>query len=252
MRSVLTGYAVYYNLKHKRSGHLFQNRYKSVLCDKDEYLLSLVRYIHLNPVKANMIGYQALEKYSWTGHREICRGEEELIQDKDEILGFYGRKRKEAIQSYKQFIKDGIGMKEDFEGGGLVRSGGGLKSVLGRKKDEQELYDERILGNGQFVEEVLERIEDKEQRSKKIKNVDELLKKVSQYYKVPKDVIVGTRQQSVREARDLVVYLGREYLGKSITEMGNILGIRKNSASDALKRARGLGGREDIEAKILG
>ena len=52
MRRLLTGYAVSYNLRHNRSGHLFQNRYKSILCQEDPYLLELVRYIHLNPLRA--------------------------------------------------------------------------------------------------------------------------------------------------------------------------------------------------------
>ncbi|MFH1380151.1 MAG: transposase [bacterium] len=55
MRSLLTGYALYFNNRHRRSGHLFQNRYKSTLCDGDAYLKALVRYIHLNPIKANLV-----------------------------------------------------------------------------------------------------------------------------------------------------------------------------------------------------
>ncbi len=55
MRRILTGYAIYYNRKYKRIGHLFQNRYKSILCDKDEYLFPLIRYIHLNPVRVKKI-----------------------------------------------------------------------------------------------------------------------------------------------------------------------------------------------------
>ena len=55
MRRLLTGYAVSFNLRHKRAGHLFQNRYKSIVCDSDVYLLELVRYIHLNPVRAGKV-----------------------------------------------------------------------------------------------------------------------------------------------------------------------------------------------------
>ena len=55
MRRLLTGYAVSFNLRHRRSGHLFQNRYKSILCQEDSYLLELVRYIHLNPLRAKLV-----------------------------------------------------------------------------------------------------------------------------------------------------------------------------------------------------
>src|SRR3989338_2386086 len=101
MRGIMTGYAVYYNLRHKRAGHLFQNRYKSILCEKDEYLLPLVRYIHLNPVKAGMIKYHDLERYKWTGHQEIVWGEKGLIKDKDEILGLFEDKKNGARENYK-------------------------------------------------------------------------------------------------------------------------------------------------------
>jgi len=55
MRRLLTGHAIYYNYRHRRHGHLFQNRYKSILCQEDTYLLELVRYIHLNPLRAGVI-----------------------------------------------------------------------------------------------------------------------------------------------------------------------------------------------------
>lgn len=69
MRRLMTGYAVTFNLRHRRSGHLFQNRYKSVVCEKDPYLLELIRYIHLNPLRAKVVtDLKALDEYPWTGH----------------------------------------------------------------------------------------------------------------------------------------------------------------------------------------
>lgn len=72
MRRLLTGYAVSYNKRHHWYGHLFQNRYKSILCQEDTYLLELVRYIHLNPIRANIVkDITALDKYPYTGHTVI-------------------------------------------------------------------------------------------------------------------------------------------------------------------------------------
>ncbi|HUV50154.1 MAG TPA: transposase [Anaerolineae bacterium] len=69
MRRLMTGYAVTFNIRHKRSGHLFQNRYKSVICEEDAYLLELTRYIHLNPLRAGLVeDLNALDKYPWSGH----------------------------------------------------------------------------------------------------------------------------------------------------------------------------------------
>jgi len=72
MRRLMTGYAVTFNRRHRRAGHLFQNRYKSVVCEEDPYLLELIRYIHLNPLRAkNVEDLKALDKYPWTGHSTI-------------------------------------------------------------------------------------------------------------------------------------------------------------------------------------
>ncbi len=74
MRKLLTGYAVNFNLRHKRYGHLFQNRYKSIICEDDPYLLELTRYIHLNPLRAGMVGdVEGLNRYRWAGHSAIMR-----------------------------------------------------------------------------------------------------------------------------------------------------------------------------------
>ncbi len=83
MRRLMTGYAVSFNRRHKRSGHLFQNRYKSVVCEEDPYLLELIRYIHLNALRAELVkDLKELDKYSWTGHSAILgRRKNPLIPD---------------------------------------------------------------------------------------------------------------------------------------------------------------------------
>ena len=69
MRRLMTGYAVTFNRRHKRNGHLFQNRYKSVICEDEPYLLELVRYIHLNPLSAGLVNsLTELDGYPWSGH----------------------------------------------------------------------------------------------------------------------------------------------------------------------------------------
>ena len=73
MLRLLTGYAVSFNLRHARSGHLFQNRYKSIVCDEEAYLLELVRYIHLNPVRAKWVDRP--EDYPWSSHQAYLNAE---------------------------------------------------------------------------------------------------------------------------------------------------------------------------------
>ena len=90
MQRLLTGYAVSFNHRHRRHGHLFQNRYKSILCQEDLYLLELVRYIHLNPLRARLVkDLKDLDKYPYCGHNVLMGKRKRDWQDADYILKFY-------------------------------------------------------------------------------------------------------------------------------------------------------------------
>ncbi len=89
MSKLLSGYATYYNHRKKRSGYVFQNRFKSILCDADNYLLEFIRYIHLNPLKANMVNTLAqLDCYRWTGHADIMGKHAQPWHNQKAVLQF--------------------------------------------------------------------------------------------------------------------------------------------------------------------
>ena len=91
MRRLLTGYAIGHNRRQRRSGHLFQNRYKSILCQQDAYLKELVRYIHLNPLRAGLVkDMAALDKFSFTGHSYIMGKKKNSWQSCNEVLVYFG------------------------------------------------------------------------------------------------------------------------------------------------------------------
>ena len=86
MRKLLTGYVVNFNRRHKRFGHLFQNRFKSIICEEDPYLLELTRYIHLNPLRKGLVeGMEELKNYPWTGHSAILGETKQNWQDTDAV-----------------------------------------------------------------------------------------------------------------------------------------------------------------------
>ncbi len=92
MRRLLTGYAVSFNRRHYRCGHLFQNRYKSILCEEESYLLDLVRYIHLNPVRARVVNsLDALSDYPYSSHRSFLSGSRQEWQETGEVLGRFSQ-----------------------------------------------------------------------------------------------------------------------------------------------------------------
>ena len=164
MRRLLTGYAVTYNRRHRRHGHLFQNRYKSIVCDEDSYFTELVRYIHLNPVRAKLVpDLGALGRYPWSGHAAITGAVAYPWQDSAYVLGFFGKRFGEAVRSYRRYVEEGVllGRRPDLVGGGLVRSLGGWSAVASlRRSGEKRRTDERILGSGEFVERMIREAEE--------------------------------------------------------------------------------------------
>jgi REP element-mobilizing transposase RayT len=159
MRRLLTGYAQQFNRRHHRAGHLFQNRYKSFLCEEDPYLLELVRYIHLNPIRGRAAkDMPALEKFPWCGHGVIMGRTKQTWQDARFVLSLFHEKQAMARKAYYAFVAKGIalGKRPDLIGGGLVRSAGGWVAVQDiRKSNKRYASDERILGSSAFVASVL-------------------------------------------------------------------------------------------------
>ena len=154
MRRLLTGYAVSFNHRHQRHGKLFQNRYKSILCQEDQYLLELVRYIHLNPLRAKLVSdLKKLDTYPYCGHSVLMGKNKHDWQDTNYILKFYDSKYSIARRRYRKYLKKGIadGRRPDLTGGGLIRSAGGWSVVKSLRTNAAWMKgDERILGDGDF------------------------------------------------------------------------------------------------------
>ncbi len=160
MRRLLTGYAVSFNRRHKRRGQLFQNRYKSFICQEDAYLKELVRYIHLNPVRAKIVkNLKELRHYPYSGHSVLTRYKQRLWQDDNYVLKYFGKPISEARKRYTAYVKAGLdqGRRPDLVGGGLIRSLGGWSEVkkIRLKGIDRLKGDERILGDSEFVQSIL-------------------------------------------------------------------------------------------------
>ncbi len=160
MRRLLTGYAVSFNKRHRRWGHLFQNRYKSILCQEEAYLLELTRYIHLNPLRAGLVkNINELDRYGFAGHCAILGKCGNDWQDTGSILRRFGRRQADAKRHYRGFVRKGVeqGRRPELTGGGLIRSVGGWTALKAlRKAKVYTKGDERILGDSEFVQQVLD------------------------------------------------------------------------------------------------
>ncbi|RJQ63197.1 MAG: transposase, partial [Desulfobacteraceae bacterium] len=128
MRRLLTGHGAYFNRRHRRHGKLFQNRYKSILCQEDAYLLELVRYIHLNPLRAVLVSdLKSLDRWAYSGHSTLMGKRTSLWQDSEYVLKFFGKSLSAARKKYRAYVEEaaGEGRKPELTGGGLIRSMGG-------------------------------------------------------------------------------------------------------------------------------
>jgi len=274
----MTGYAVTFKKHHKRSGHLFQNRYKSVVCEEDPYLLELIRYIHLNPIRSGLVNdLKELEKYPWTGHSTIVgKKKNPLIPDKpnkhkkaskpektlaertvEDILLYFGDTVKVSRRRYRQFIKNGVdqGKRPELQGGGLVRSAGGNRAgLLGRKKDARDppaspertqtrdgglgKGDERILGSGDFVVEILNK-SNEHQRNGSVIPIKELANRVVGYFSIKiEDIVTKGQKRKISEARSVICYFAIKELEYSGVSVGKFLKIRRFSALRSAERGK--------------
>lgn len=245
MRKFLTGYAGGYNRRHRRHGHLFQNRYKSIVVEEDAYFRELVRYIHLNPFRAGMVkSLKQLDRYPWCGHSALMGKVEHGWQDIAYVLEWFGRSLKPARQNYQRFVEHGIAMgrQPHLVGGGLVRSAGGWSEIKAlRRIGIREKGDQRILGSGAFVESILGEAD----LSKKYRlaNIDrkrmasKLIDDCCQENSVSVEALRGgSRLRPVSKVRRELANRLTTELGLSLAETARLLGVSTSGVAKILVR----------------
>jgi hypothetical protein len=135
------------------------------VCEEDLYFRELVRYIHLNPLRATLVkSLRELDSYLWCGHSVIMGRRRHEWQDRDYVLSWFGRWQAEATTAYRRYVQEGIedGRRPELVGGGLIRSLGGWSQVVSLRRSKQRvLGDERILGSGAFVEQIIKEADEK-------------------------------------------------------------------------------------------
>jgi REP element-mobilizing transposase RayT len=247
MRRLLTGHAVRYNRRHKRHGHLFQNRYKSIVCDADVYFRELVRYIHLNPLRGKVVrGISALGRYPWCGHAVLLGNVEHAWQSRGYVLEWFGRDEEEAKAAYMQYVREGIrqGRRPDLVGGGLVRSVGGWAEVLSLRRDnERVLTDQRVLGTDAFVEGILKEASRQMQhrvaaRGRR-KEAEGLVRDACASAGVSlRSMRMGSRRGAIPKVRGRLAQELVRDLGLSLAETARMLGVSTPAISNILKRSQ--------------
>ncbi len=250
MRRLLTGYAIGFNRRHNRSGYLFQNRYKSILCQDDPYMKELVRYIHLNPLRAGIVpDLNKLDSYRYCGHSRIMgQTKEEHWQDTNTVLSMFGTGLETARMQYRQFVEKGIqqGRRPELTGGGVIRSNGGWQELKSRRRMQAHLKgDERILGDTDYVESVLklarEHLAQKYLIRTKRYGFEHVLSRAAEVFDIPLEkMIQPSRVPSRVSARSVASYWAVRELDMTGTEVGLKLGLSQSAVSRAVRRGEQL------------
>jgi len=233
MRKILTGYVVNFNRRHRRYGHLFQNRYKSIVCQQDRYLKELVRYIHLNLLRAGLVkDIIELSLSPWSGHSALMGKVKREWQNSEYVLSFFGQTRY-GRRNYQQYVQKGValGRRPELVGGGLVRSLGGWSEVLAlRGRGEKQRSDQRILGDSEFVRDVISGLDDLVKKNLRLSgrriNIVALAQRVCKKYNISMgELRSGSRRRDVAKARGSISWIAVRELGYSGADVARYLGV---------------------------
>ena len=222
MQRVLTGYSQYYNKRYHKVGHVFQGRHKSILCQSDPYLTKLVRYIHLNPVKANMVA--SADEYEFSSHRAYLGIEPYGVVDVDPVLRRFGPQKKRAHERYAAFMLAAIDEPDDDIAAFYAGQGG-------------------IIGSEEFVDETIHRMGEVDKWASKHRDVtpfdaEILLSVIEEVFEMQREVFFGKGKNSrIIMAKEALLLIGKES-GASITEMSKIVGLDQSNASRRYDAAR--------------
>jgi REP element-mobilizing transposase RayT len=213
MRHINGAYTTYFNVKRGRCGHLLQGRYKSILVDKDEYAKELSRYIHLNPVRANMVSVP--EDYEWSSYNQyIGKNKPEEWLARDFILGYFGRKYSTAQKGYKDFVTRMVGQNYESP----------LNEVIGSV----------LLGSQDFIHFIKNQFLSGLKQSKDVPAVRSLAPKIS-----IQDISNAVEQafgDDIKTTRNVKIFLCHKHTGEKLRTIGEQFGIGDSAVSQVCKR----------------
>lgn len=214
MQSLSLRYTTWINRRMNRSGHLFQGRYKAVLVDADSYLVELVAYIHLNPLRAGMAADPG--DFAWCSHGAYLGREAVPWLTTDQVLTMFDCSRDKAARSFSDFVGERMGDSRKFE---FYRGGE---------------FDSRLLGDERFVDEAMKMAQMPRELKPTVGQVLEAIKNICDI----DDETLGSRQRSepIAEARTLSAWAVSEFSDGTISEVGRLFGRDVSTLSACIKR----------------
>jgi hypothetical protein len=210
MQGLQQSYTQYFNRKHHKVGHLFQGRYKAIVCEKDEYLLTLVRYIHLNPIRAKLV--HRLDDYPYSGHREYCGVRVYEVLEASRVLDMLGGRA-----AYRRFVQEGV---KD-----------------GHREEYYDVVDQRFLGEERFVEKLKVQADEEPETARPKKPVIAAFRNAARALEVEPAVLSGAdRSWEVSRHRALIGYVLIRRLGYKLKDVAKCLGRDMATVSSLVSR----------------
>jgi len=217
MQSLLTRYARYFNKRHKKVGHLFQGRYKAIICQKNGYFMELVRYIHLNPIRAKIVKDPA--EWTWSGYRSLLGLDRDGLVETGGVLSYFGNTVKTARENFVRFMSEGKGIKHCEE--------------------YYKVADGRILGDERFIEKIKMKMSESVRQSNRafLGNIsfDKLARDICNELKI-KDIKRKVKERKISFARQVFSYISRKYLHKRVKDIANFLSQELSAISQGIRR----------------
>lgn len=194
MQNLQFRYTRNFNIKYKNYGHLFQGRYKAILCEKDSYLLELCAYIDLNAVRAGLV--EDPIKYRWCSYRSYVRENKDDLVERDFLFAQFSGNKKVAMKEYERFVKGRMGQ--------------------GHREDFYELKDQRFLGEEEFVDNVHRQLNEEPPFVYDI-SLGQIVSEISSALHLSADLLYSlTRNRQGALGRAVTGYVGRKLGGYQI------------------------------------
>jgi REP element-mobilizing transposase RayT len=224
MQWIQTAYSIYYNRNHKRSGHLFQGRYKSVLVEGESYWNILSLYIHLNPIRAGMV--EKLREYKWSSYHDYVnvRKRNKWVNSEAVLAGICSDQQ-ESRREYRRLIREASGRENGFL---------------------EEIKYGMILGSDKFVEWVQRKFIDRTEKEdadlpqkKRISDdgvIERVIEEIIHKYKIDKTALLQRKRYIPFEARDVSMYILKTYTGLTNKAIGEMYGVSISAVNKAAIR----------------
>lgn len=247
MRRFQSGYANAFNRRHSRRGYLFQDRYKSIVCEMEPYFLELVRHIHLNPLRAGLVRtLDELDYFSWSGHAVILGYYKNDWQNTTTVLRHFDGLAEDARKGYHHYIERGLvygSRTQLFPAGSATSSDKGSEHQDLPSRQMSNKMDAQILGSPQFIKQFRELAEtisrDKLSSPDKAKAVEALISETCRRENISVAILKsGNRRRNVSSLRSYLAHVLVNEFGLPLAETGRRLGVSSSAIVQAIKRGR--------------